>query len=65
MLSGVEPEESLALAALSCEVGDDGRPPRSAPGLHLVVLAAGLARTPDVPLSPDPVPVEVGERQAR
>ena len=40
----------------------DGRPPRFAPGLHLVVVAAGLSRTPDVPLAPDPVPVDVAER---
>ena len=32
----------------------DGRPPRFAPGLHLIVMAACLARTPDVPLPPDP-----------
>ncbi|HKF79806.1 MAG TPA: amidohydrolase family protein [Thermoleophilaceae bacterium] len=43
----------------------DGRPPRFAPGIHLVVLAAGIARTPDVPLPPDPVPVNVAERAAR
>jgi predicted TIM-barrel fold metal-dependent hydrolase len=41
---------------------DDGRPPRFAPGIHLVVVAAGVARTPDVPLPPDPVPVDVAER---
>ncbi len=28
----------------------DGRPERFAPGLHLVVAAAGIARTPDVPV---------------
>jgi uncharacterized protein len=28
----------------------DGRPSRFAPGLHLIVAAAALARTPDVPL---------------
>ena len=28
----------------------DGRPERFAPGLHFVVAAAGLARTPDVPV---------------
>jgi len=42
--------------------GDDGRPARFAPGIHLVVVAAGLARTPDVPLPPDPVAVDVAER---
>jgi uncharacterized protein len=31
----------------------DGRPERFAPGLHLIVTAAALARTPDVPL-PEP-----------
>src|SRR5215211_3296783 len=43
----------------------DGRPSRFTPGLHLVVVAAGLARTPDVPLPPDPVPVDVAERAAQ
>ena len=72
---GVEPKETLALATLACDVGDDApqaelcawivalieeradyqpggpeRPPRFAPGLPLLVLAATLARTPDVPL---------------
>jgi hypothetical protein len=28
----------------------DGRPERFAPGLHLVVAAATIARTPDVPV---------------
>jgi hypothetical protein len=42
--------------------GDDGRPPRFAPGLHLVVMAAGLARTPDVPLPGAPAAVDVAER---
>ena len=41
---------------------DDGRPARFAPGIHLVIVAAGVARTPDVPLPPDPVPVDVAER---
>jgi predicted TIM-barrel fold metal-dependent hydrolase len=75
MFAGVEPKETLALAALACDVGDhdphagvhraimtlldarasydpsgDGRPSRFAPGLHLIVVAAALARTPDVPL---------------
>jgi hypothetical protein len=40
------------------------RPSRFAPGLHLIVVAAGLSRTPDVPLPPEPVPVDVGERSA-
>jgi uncharacterized protein len=43
---------------------DDGRPSRFASGIHLVVVAAGVARTPDVPLPPDPVPVDVAERTA-
>jgi uncharacterized protein len=88
MFNGLPAEESLALATLACEVGedvpqarvcssilslleerrryrqpgDDGRPARFAPGIHLVVAAAGVARTPDVPLPPDPVPVDVAER---
>jgi predicted TIM-barrel fold metal-dependent hydrolase len=33
------------------------------PGLHLVVAAAMLTRTPDVPLPPDPEPADTGERQ--
>jgi hypothetical protein len=88
-LRGVEPEETLQLAALACEVGDDApeapvcrsilgviearaqyepkpgeRPPRFAKGMHFVVMAAALARTPDVRLPPDPVHADVGERQA-
>jgi predicted TIM-barrel fold metal-dependent hydrolase len=87
MFRGGEPEETLALATLACEVGDDAPQaavcrsilalieeraqyasaggatrPGLTPGIHLVVLAAGLARTPGVPLPPDPVPVDVGER---
>jgi predicted TIM-barrel fold metal-dependent hydrolase len=78
MFAGVDPKETLALAALACDVGPDdehapvyvaimsllearasydptgdGRPKRFAPGLHLIIVAAALARTPDVPL-PDP-----------
>jgi uncharacterized protein len=41
---------------------EPGRPQRFAPGLHLVVVAAGLSRTPDVPLPRDPVAVDVGAR---
>jgi uncharacterized protein len=73
MFHGIDPQETLALARLACDVGDDapqapvceavlamldareayeggsdGRPARFAPGLHLIVLAAALARTPDV-----------------
>jgi len=44
------------LAAL----GASGTP--QAPGVHLVVIAAALTRTPDVPLPVCPEPVEVGER---
>ena len=80
MFAGVEPTETLALAALACDVGEaegdphgriyeaimgllhtraaydptgDGRPARFAPGLHFIVVAAALARTPDVPLPDD------------
>jgi uncharacterized protein len=75
MFAGVDPQETLALAALACHVRDgdphapiyeailalldarasydptgDGRPSRFTPGLHLIVVAAALARTPDVPV---------------
>lgn len=40
----------------------DGRPARFAPGLHFVIVAAGLARTPDVPMPPPPPEVDVDER---
>jgi hypothetical protein len=40
-----------------------GRPQRFAPGLHFVVLAACLTRTPQAPLPRDPVPVDVGVRE--
>jgi hypothetical protein len=86
MFNGVDPEETLALAALACEVGGEapqadtcrailglldlrrrladeaaaaapGEPEESAsragtivPGIGMVVAAAGLARTPAVPL---------------
>ncbi len=54
----------LALLEEHAQWTDDGpgRPSRLAPGLHLIVMAAVVARTPDVPLPPDPVPVDVGER---
>ena len=77
--AGIEPTETLALATLACDVGDDApqadicawilalieeradyqpggpeRPSRFAPGLPLLVLAATLARTPDVPVPPRP-----------
>jgi uncharacterized protein len=79
MFNGVDPQESLALARLACDVGGDvphgpvyesivslldaraaydamgdGRPERFAPGVHLIVVAAALARTPDVPLPANP-----------
>ena len=79
MFAGVEPNETLALAELACDVGPedehaplyaairsllraragydptgDGRPSRFAPGLHLIIVAAALARTPDVPLPDEP-----------
>ena len=79
MFRGVDPEETLALARLGCDVGDDaphtavhesivslldarasyradddGRPTRFAPGVHLIIIAAALARTPDVPLPANP-----------
>ena len=75
MFHGIDPQETLALARLACDVGDnapqaaaceavlalldaretyeggsDGRPEHFAPGIHLIVLAATLARTPDVKL---------------
>jgi hypothetical protein len=40
------------------------RPPRFAKGLHFIVMAAGLARTPDVRLPPDPFHADVSEREA-
>ena len=76
--TGVDPQETLALAELACHVRDgdphapvyrailalldarkgydptgDGRPSRFTPGLHLIVVAAALARTPDVPVPAD------------
>src|SRR5215211_2190806 len=75
MFNGIDPQETLALARLACDVGDgaphadvhrsivslldarasydptgDGRPSRFAPGVHLIVMAAAVARTPDVAL---------------
>jgi hypothetical protein len=86
MLAGVEPDETLQLAGLACEVGEeapqadtcrmvlrlieercrypagtDGRPARFAPGLHLIVLAACVTRTPDVPLPKPDHPVSPSE----
>jgi predicted TIM-barrel fold metal-dependent hydrolase len=41
---------ALLEARKSYDPTGDGRPARFAPGLHLIVVAAALARTPDVPL---------------
>lgn len=85
MFAGVDPRETLALAALACDVGErddhapiyrailtlldaranydptgDGRPARFAPGIHLVIVAAALARTPDVPLPDEPLSFDNG-----
>jgi uncharacterized protein len=79
MFNGVDPLETLALARLACDVGEDaphgpvyesivslldaragydpegdGRPRRFAPGVHLIIVAAALARTPDVALPANP-----------
>lgn len=87
MFHGIEPTETLALAALACEVGDEapqahvcqailtlldersrweddgaGRPTRFAPGLHLIVAAAALSRTPAVPLPAQSEDGDVAER---
>jgi predicted TIM-barrel fold metal-dependent hydrolase len=44
---------------------DDGRPARFAPGLPMIVMAACVARTPDVPMPPvGGAAVGVGERVA-
>jgi predicted TIM-barrel fold metal-dependent hydrolase len=41
----------------------DDRPPRFAPGIQMVVLAAAIVRTPDVPMPPVGKPdMDVGER---
>ena len=79
MFHGLDPKESLALARLACDVGEDvphapvyesiislldardaydptgdGRPGRLTPGVHLIIVAAALARTPDVALPENP-----------
>ncbi len=92
MFNGVDAAETLALAGLACEVGDDapqaetcstvlrllelrelqvaqgtndGRPERFVPGLPMIVVAAGIARTPDVAMPPVGEPtMDVGERSA-
>ena len=45
---------SLLDARASYDGRGDGRPARFAPGVHLVIMAAALARTPDVPLPENP-----------
>jgi predicted TIM-barrel fold metal-dependent hydrolase len=77
--NGVDPDETVQLAALSCDVRSeapqaevcetvlkllgmrqrmidagvpDGRPERFAPGLPLLIVAAAVVRTPDVPMPP-------------
>jgi predicted TIM-barrel fold metal-dependent hydrolase len=88
MLNGLDARETLALAGLACEVGDDapqapvcrvilslieeqshyprggdpGHPRRVTPGVQLIVVAAGLARTPDVALPPAAPEADVAER---
>jgi len=92
MLNGLEATESLGLAALACEVGEDAaqaqacstilamlelrerqvadgayedRPSHFAPGVPMVVLAACIARTPEVAMPPLGKPhMDVGERAA-
>lgn len=94
MFNGVDPAETLALAALACDVGEDdpraeicrmvvellrlrdrvagaaggapdepgesaSRAQRIVPGVAIVIAAAGLVRTPDVPLPREPAPVSV------
>jgi uncharacterized protein len=43
-------------------LGQAGAGGRAAPGSHLIVIAACVARTPAVALPPEPEPVTVGER---
>jgi predicted TIM-barrel fold metal-dependent hydrolase len=45
---------SLLDARASYRGEDDGRPSRFAPGVHLIIVAAALARTPDVALPANP-----------
>ena len=91
MFNGVDPTETLQLAGLACEVGEDtpqsatcstvlrllelreeliaggedtGQPPRFAPGVWAIVAAAGVVRTPDVPLPAGTEPAHgVGDRE--
>jgi hypothetical protein len=88
MLNGLDARETIALAKLACEVGDDapqaqacrvilalideqsrlapdgdhGHPRRITPGVWLIIVAAALARTPDVALPPAPSGADVAER---
>jgi hypothetical protein len=88
MLNGLDARETLALAKLACEVGDEapqapacrvilalideqsrlsrdgdhGHPGRITPGVWLIIVAAALARTPDVALPPAPSDADVAER---
>jgi predicted TIM-barrel fold metal-dependent hydrolase len=92
LLTGQDAAETLGLASLACEVGEDSphaaacstilailelrdvqvergvyddRPSRFGPGAPMVILAACIARTPDVPMPPIGKPhVDVGERAA-
>src|SRR5215212_5006750 len=43
---------ALLEARASYDPSGDGRPKRFAAGLHLIIVAAALARTPDVPVPP-------------
>jgi uncharacterized protein len=45
---------SLLDAQADYDASGDGRPRRLAPGVHLIIVAAALARTPDVPLPENP-----------
>jgi predicted TIM-barrel fold metal-dependent hydrolase len=55
-------EAILALleARRSYDPTGDGRPSRFAPGLHLIIVAAALARTPDVPVPDEGVSFQGG-----
>ena len=53
---------SLLEARARYDPDSPDRPPRFAPGIHFIVFAAGLARTPDVPLVPPSPEADVDER---
>ena len=91
MFHALDAAETLALAALACEVGRDtpqsetcatvlkllelreewvaagmeeGRPERFTPGLPVIIVAAGIVRTPAVEMPPVGAPaLDVGERE--